>query len=55
MIDIVKADPSLSTHAEAIVKILDEYALDSMGGGQGLSNYVKANLPAELANENRLM
>ena len=49
MIDIVKADPSLSNHAEAIIKLLDEYALDPMGGGQSLPDYVKANLPAELA------
>jgi ribosomal protein S18 acetylase RimI-like enzyme len=49
MIDIVKADPSLFNHAEAIIKLMDEYALDPMGGGQSLPDYVKANLPAELA------
>jgi GNAT superfamily N-acetyltransferase len=48
MIDIVKADLSLSAHAEAMIQLMDEYALDPMGGGQGLPNYVKANLPAEL-------
>ena len=49
MIDIVKADLGLSAHAEAMIQLMDEYALDPMGGGQGLSEYVKANLPTELA------
>lgn len=49
MIDIVKADLSLPAHAEATLQLMDAYALDPMGGGQGLSNYVKANLLAELA------
>ncbi len=49
MIDIVEADLSLSAHAKAMIQLLDEYALDPMGGGKGLSDYVKANLPAELS------
>lgn len=49
MINIVKADLSLSTHVEAMLQLMDEYALDPMGGGQGLSNYVKENLVTELA------
>ena len=49
MIDIVKADLSLPAHAEATIQLMDAYALDPMGGGQGLSNYVKANLLTELA------
>jgi GNAT superfamily N-acetyltransferase len=49
MIEIVEADLSIPSHAEALVQLLDEYALDPMGGGKGLSNYVKANLSAELA------
>jgi GNAT superfamily N-acetyltransferase len=49
MIDIVEADLSLPTHAEATIQLMDAYALDPMGGGRGLSNYVKANLTAELA------
>nr|WP_254923807.1 GNAT family N-acetyltransferase [Pseudanabaena sp. SR411] len=32
-----------------MIQLMDEYALDPMGGGQGLSNQVKLNLPAELA------
>jgi hypothetical protein len=49
MIDIVEADLSLPTHADALIQLMDTYALDPMGGGQGLSNYVKASLTAELA------
>ncbi len=49
MIEIVEADLSIPAHAEAMVKLMDEYALDPMGGGKGLSDYVKANLRAELA------
>ncbi len=48
MIDIVKADLSLPAHVEATIQLMDAYALDPMGGGQGLSSYAKANLPAEL-------
>lgn len=49
MIEIVTANLSLPAHREALVQLLDTYALDPMGGGQGLSASVKANLPAELA------
>lgn len=49
MIDIVEADLNLPAHAEALIQLLDVYALDPMGGSQGLSSDVKANLPAELA------
>ena len=45
MIDIVEADLSLSAHAEALIQLMDQYALDPMGGGQGLPDEVKANLP----------
>lgn len=49
MIDIVEADLSLPTHTKALIQLMEAYALDPMGGGQGLSNYVTRNLPAELA------
>jgi GNAT superfamily N-acetyltransferase len=49
MIEVVEADLGLPAHAEALVKLMDAYALDPMGGGQGLSGDVKANLPIELA------
>lgn len=40
------ADPS---HAAALVMLLDAYASDPAGGGQGLSAFAKANLVASLA------
>lgn len=49
MIEIVQADLSLPAHAKALVQLMDAYALDEMGGGQGRPDYVKANLPSELA------
>lgn len=49
MIEIVEADLSIPAHAEALVQLMDAYALDPMGSGLGLSDYAKVNLPAELA------
>lgn len=49
MIEVIKANLKLPIHAEAVVQLLDTYACDPIGGGQGLSNYVKENLPTELA------
>jgi GNAT superfamily N-acetyltransferase len=49
MTEIIEADLRLPAHAEAMVQLMDAYALDPMGGGEGLSDYAKANLPAELA------
>ena len=49
MIEIFEADLNLPAHAKAMVQLMDAYAIDPMGGGQCLSSYVKANLPAELA------
>jgi ribosomal protein S18 acetylase RimI-like enzyme len=48
MIKIIEADLSLTEHEEAVVQLMDMYALDPMGGGQALSDYVKKNLPSEL-------
>jgi ribosomal protein S18 acetylase RimI-like enzyme len=48
-IEIIEADLSVPEHAHAVIKLMDEYALDPMGGGDGLSNYAKANLIPELA------
>jgi ribosomal protein S18 acetylase RimI-like enzyme len=36
-------------HARALVAVLDAYARDPMGGGEGLSDFAKANVVAELA------
>lgn len=48
-IEIVRADYQNSRHAEAILSLLDGYARDAMGGGQGLSEDVKQHLIAQLA------
>jgi ribosomal protein S18 acetylase RimI-like enzyme len=49
MIEVTKADLRSEMHALAMVQLLDAYARDPIGGGQGLSSDVKAKLPDELA------
>lgn len=46
--EIVVADLSSPSHADAIVYLLNEYARDDMGGGAELPDFVKGNLVAEL-------
>ena len=48
MIEIIDADLSLPRHAEAIVYLLNDYALDPMGGGDGLSEFARTRLVGEL-------
>lgn len=48
MEEILVADLSAPAHAAAIVRLLNDYADDEMGGGTGLSEFTKANLVAEL-------
>ncbi|MGD1921673.1 MAG: GNAT family N-acetyltransferase [Pleurocapsa sp.] len=47
--NLIVADYSNSKHAEDIVYLLNQYALDSAGGGTELSSYAKENLTVELA------
>lgn len=47
-IDIVKADLGNPAHAEALFETLNAYASDAMGGGTQLTDFVRANLAAEL-------
>ncbi|AMP00868.1 acetyltransferase family protein [Collimonas arenae] len=49
MTQICNADLSHPQHAEAIVSLLNGYAMDPMGGGQPLSAFAKENLVATLA------
>jgi ribosomal protein S18 acetylase RimI-like enzyme len=49
MIEIIEANLNLPAHAEALVQLLDIYARDPLGGGQGLSDFTKTHLPTELA------
>ena len=48
-IAIIEADLAIPEHADAVIALMDEYARDPMGGGQGLSDYAKSNLVPELA------
>jgi len=48
VIEVVEANLASSGHAGALVRLLNEYALDPMGGGSALSRYATANLAAEL-------
>jgi GNAT superfamily N-acetyltransferase len=48
VIEIIEADLSLPAHAQAALSLLDQYALDPMGGGTGLSEFAKTNLLQEL-------
>lgn len=45
---VTEADLNNSKHQEAILVMLNEYASDIMGGGAGISDYVKNNLIAQL-------
>lgn len=49
-IKIEIADYSNTQDAEAVVKLMNQYALDQMGGGEALSESVKASLVPGLAN-----
>ena len=48
MTEVVEADLANPAHAEALVRLLNEYALDPMGRRSELPDEVKANLAAEL-------
>ncbi len=45
----VRADYADPAHAAALVLLLDAYASDPAGGGEGLSDFAKQNLVRELA------
>ncbi len=49
MIQIIQADLSNLSQAEAILELLNNYAQHPMGGGEPLSNYTKNNLLATLS------
>lgn len=48
-VTIISADFHNSNHAKDLVMLLNAYALDPMGGGEGLSEYTKNNLAKTLA------
>ncbi|TVP94471.1 MAG: GNAT family N-acetyltransferase [Planctomycetaceae bacterium] len=49
MIEILPADFGRPNHADALIQLLDAYAREPMGGGQGLAEGVKVRLPTALA------
>jgi ribosomal protein S18 acetylase RimI-like enzyme len=49
MIDLLDADLSNPSHATALLALMEVYARDPMGGGQGLSGFARANLVEALA------
>ena len=48
MTAIAEADLADPRHADAVVRLLDEYAADPMGGGEPLPEYARNNLVREL-------
>lgn len=48
-IAVVRADCANPVHAAALVDLLDAYASDPAGGGEGISDHAKQNLVRELA------
>ncbi len=48
-ITVCRADYANDAHASALVRLLDAYAADPMGGSAGLSDFAKANLVLCLA------
>lgn len=52
VIKIVEADLAQPEHAAAIIRLMDEYARDPMGGGKALPAFVRENLVVELQKRN---
>lgn len=48
-IRVCLADYASPTHAKALVDMLDAYARDPMGGGEGLSDFARSNVVSSLA------
>ena len=48
MFEIFEADLKEAEHGAALISLMEEYALDPMGGGEALSAYVKDNLVKKL-------
>jgi GNAT superfamily N-acetyltransferase len=48
MVEIVEGNLAFPEHAAALLRLLEEYARDPMGGGEGLSQHTRAHLVAEL-------
>lgn len=53
-IKIIKADYYNKQHAQDILILLNEYAVDPMGGGEPLSDYTKEHLIENLKKQNNV-
>lgn len=53
-ISIIKADYNNDTHAQDIVFLLNEYAMDPMGGGEALSDYTQQHLIKNLKQQSNI-
>ncbi|MDB4766763.1 GNAT family N-acetyltransferase [bacterium] len=49
MIETITVDLNSNDHGRDVLRLLDAYAKDIMGGGQSLPEYTKANLIGELS------
>jgi len=48
MLTVVEANLANPKHAQALLQLLNEYAMDPMGGAEPLTDHVKANLVSQL-------
>jgi len=48
MIEVMEGNLALAEHANAVLRLLNEYACDPMGGGKELPAYTRDHLIAEL-------
>jgi ribosomal protein S18 acetylase RimI-like enzyme len=53
MIEVIEANLSLSEHAADLMRLLNEYAQDPMGGSEALSPHVQDNLAITLHQRDR--
>ena len=49
-IEIIVSDYSNKKHADDLISLFHDYAIDPMGGNESLDQYVKDNLAKELSN-----
>ena len=54
LIETIQADYENEQHANDLLMLLNEYALDPMGGGESLSEFTQQNLIANLKKQNNV-
>ena len=53
-LELVRIDYNNEQHGHDLVMLLNAYAIDPMGGGEPLSDYVRDNLPQSLAKQSNV-